>query len=207
MNDLPEFYHADDGQRVAKPTYEALMQCQILMTSAETGLTGPTVVQPGEHFTTDAVPNHQWLPLNRAAGERYEHWFASLPPDGKGLTQADITEAAYAMRPREGETEMPHEVWWPAVLKYAVTMKEKRQGNAQMGVRPAVGQRPSTPQMPVMPFAATGQAMPLDAGRPPAGAEHQPQSQANAAQRARRARVTSPMPGTLPSESPQQATG
>src|SRR5579859_1207638 len=116
LEPLPEFFVTDERQRIAQPTYELLAQCQVVMASAETGLTGPTLMEAGEIITTDATPNHQWYPLNRAAGERFEAWLASLPTQGASLTQAEISEAAYAMRPREGEPELPHDQWWPAVL-------------------------------------------------------------------------------------------
>lgn len=160
---LPEHYVTDDRQRVSRPTYEALAQCQIIMVG-ENNIPGPTLVEPGEHFTTDAVPNHQWLPLNRAAGKRYEAWLAALPASGAGLTQAEITEAAYAMRPREGEPEIPHDQWWAAVMKYAVAMKEKRQGNAPRVPQPA--QRQGGAKTTVMPFVSHGTTMPGEVGQP-----------------------------------------
>lgn len=206
--DLPEFYRADNGARTDQPTYEALSQLHMVMQSAETGQTGPTLVEAGEHFTTDRTPCHQWLPLNRAAGERFERWIASLPSNGKNLTQEEITEAAYAMRPRDGEPVLSNEAWWPAVIKYAVMMKEKRMGGGVPNPRAAQVHRPGSPAMPVMPFASVGGAQPLEVGRAPAGAAaHQPQSPASAAQRQRQSRVTPPMPGTLPSDTPQQSAG
>lgn len=160
---LPEFYMTDDRQRVSRATYEALAQCQIIMVG-ENNIPGPTLVEPGEHFTTDAIPNHQWLPLNRAAGERFEAWLAALPASGNGLSQGEITEAAYAMRPREGEPEIPHDQWWAAVMKYAVAIKDKRQGNAPRIPQPA--QRQGGVQKTVMPFVSHGTTMPGETGQP-----------------------------------------
>jgi hypothetical protein len=208
FEDLPEFYRGDSGHRTDQPTYEALSQLHMPMYSAETGQTGPTLVEAGEHFTTDRPPCQQWLPLNRAAGERYERWLASLPSNGKNLTQEEITEAAYAMRPRDGEPTLSNEAWWPAVIKYAVTMKERRMGGSGVVPRAAQVHRPGAPAMPVMPFAAMGSATPLDVGRAPEGAAaHQPQSPGGAAERQRKMRVTPPMPGTQPSDTPQQSAG
>lgn len=151
MNDLPEAY-VIEGHVVTAPTYITIGQCQMLMQSPENGLVGPTLVEPGEILTTEMVPNQHLQPLNRAAGERYETWLASLPQDGAGLTQAEITEAAYMMRPREGEKEIPHDQWWGAVMKAAWAIKEKRSRNVPR-VAPAHMHRPGQ-NLPVMPFAA-----------------------------------------------------
>lgn len=169
---LPEAYVTDDRQRVVKPTYEALAQCQIIMVG-ENNIPGPTLVEPGEHFTTEAIPNHQWLPLNRAAGERFDAWVNSLPASGAGLTQGDITEAAYAMRPREGEPEIPHDQWWAAVMKYAAAMKDRRQGGAMRVPQPAQPHRAGGARAPVMPFVSHGTAMPAEVGQP--GPQDSPQ--------------------------------
>ena len=207
FDDLPEYYLTDDRppQRIAKATYEALAQCQIIMQSAETGVTGPTMVEPGEVFVTDGVPNHQWLPLNRAAGERYQNWLSSLPQSGNGLTQAEITEAAYIMRPREGEAELPHEQWWPAVLKMAASLKDKRQGNSLRIPQPAQQVRAGAPK-PVMPFMTAGPSVPAEPGRAPVQADHarQLQSQGDGARRARPARPAAPLSNASPSESQVQ---
>lgn len=211
LNDLPEFYLAEGNRRVAAPTYQALMPCQIIMTSSETGLTGPTRVEAGEEFTTESVPCHQWQPLNRAAAERFTAWLDSLPSAGQGLSQEDIAEAAFAMRPREGEKEIPHEQWWPAVLKYASAMKDKRKGRLAPALRAAQNHRPGH-TMPPMPFAATGPVVPIEPGRAPAsGNPNEPRqpAPANAARRTTGAkpRIETPMPGTAASDSPANATG
>lgn len=203
MNEpLPESYMTDDRQRVVKPTYEALAQCQIIMVG-ENGIPGPTLVEPGEHFTTEAIPNHQWLPLNRAAGERFEAWVNSLPASGAGLTQADITEAAYAMRPREGEPEIPHDQWWGAVMKYAGAMKERRQGGAMRVPQPAQPHRAGGNKMQVMPFVSHGTAMPAEVGQP--GPQDAPQRVAGA-EVARRGRpgAKSPLANSAASDSVAQ---
>ena len=206
--DFPEFYIADGGHRVAAPTYQSASQLYIVMTSAETGMTGPTLVEPGEHFTSDLTPSHQWIPLNRAAQARVEDWIASLPTDGKGITQEHITQAAYQMRPREGEPEIPHQQWWGAVLKLASVLAG---GNNRMvpKVRPAVSYRPGQAPMPVMPFAAAnhGGPPPMAGRAPEPAAQHQPQNPVDQARAARRQRVAAPMPNTSPNESPQTVTG
>jgi hypothetical protein len=206
--DLPEFYVGESG-RTAVPTYEARMPCHMVMKSIETGQTGPTLVEEGERFTTDNTPCHQWMPLNRAAGERYDRWLASLPVAGRNLSMEDISEAAHAMRPREGEPVIDHREWWGIVMKYAVTMKERRSGGSVMTSRPAVMHRPGDRPMPVMPFASSGPGAPMEVGRAPeaAPAVHQPQSPEAGALRARKARVAPPMPGTLAGETPQQTAG
>src|ERR1700676_4782215 len=175
LEELPEYFVTDDRQRLTKPTYEALAQCQIIMVS-ETGVVGPTLIEPGEVFSTDAIPNHQWMPLNRAAGERFENWLAKLPNSGSGLSQAEITEAAYAMRPREGEPEIPHDQWWPAVLKYAAAMKDKRSSGTMRVPQPAQPHRAGGAKTPVMPFVSHGTAQPAEVGQP--GPQDAPQRQA-----------------------------
>lgn len=205
--DLPEFYVADGGHRVAAPTWQAATQLYIIMSSAETGQSGPTLVEPGEHFTSELTPSHQWLPLNRAAGARMDEWVASLPVDGKGISQELITQAAYQMRPREGEPELPHAQWWGAVLKLAATMAN---GNRLVIPRPrtAVAYRPGQAPQPIMPYMSQGPGgPPPEHGRAPNIAQHQPQNPADVQNAARRQRVRPPMPNTQPSESPQTVTG
>ena len=200
---LPEHYVTDDRQRLATPTYEALAQCQIIMTSAETGITGPTLIEPGEIFSTEAAPCKDWKPLNHAAGERYDIWLNSLPVNGQGIAQGDITEAAYIMRPREGEAEIPHDQWWSAVMKLAGTLRDKRQGNTLRVPLPAQAHRPGGAKVPVMPFAAGGAVVSPDLiGRAPDNAprQHLPGT-------AQRRRPQSPMPNSSPSNSPAQTTG
>ena len=200
-DNLPEFYISDDGARIVQPTYEALMQCQLIMASAETGQVGPTLIEVGEVFTTDSVPCHQWRPLNRAAGDKFDQWIASLPLDGKNIPQELITEAAYQLRPREGDPEYPMEQWWPLVLRLAAKMADAKRGRAPM---PTVGFRPMAPNTPPMPFSSMSSAYPTEAGRAPGAAQHQPQNPANTAARARAARVRPPMPNTAPAQGPQQ---
>jgi hypothetical protein len=200
---LPESYVTEDGQHVHGPTYLLLADCHMVMRSAETGLTGPTLVEEGQVITTEMTPNHQMQPLNKAAGERFEMWINSLPVVGKGLSQEEISEAAFAMRPREGEPEIPHDQWWGAVMKYAVAIKEKRAGARPVG--PAVGYRPAPSSLPIMPNAAvSGMALPPDPSRPPPQgvADHIPSQRAQA-ERQRRQAVRPPMPGTNPAQGPQ----
>lgn len=206
---LPEYYVSADRQQIAAPTYEALSQCQIIMASAETGQTGPTLIEPGEHFTTEATPCQQWMPLNRAAGERFQEWLDSLPVAGADLTLEEISEAAHHMRPREGEKELPHEQWYAAVIEYAKRKRQKRQGLEVPKPRAGMVIRPGS-HVPVMPYASQGASVPLDMGRSPTPervAQHQPVPPQYASSQARRQRVTPPMPGTLPSQSPQQTAG
>lgn len=204
---LPEYYITDDRQRVAKPTYEALAQCQIIMVG-DNGIPGPTLIEPGEHFTTDAVPNDQWLPLNRAAGERYDAWKASLPSTGQGVTQMDISEAAYMMRPREGEPELPHIQWHAAVLQLAARLAEKRSGGGMRVPQPAMAHRPGGSKQPVMPFVSHGSAMPSQVGQP--GPQDAPQRVAgpDAARRSRPgARPATPLANSAASDSLAQTAG
>lgn len=206
--DLPEFYVADGGHRIVQPTWQAASQLYIVMASAETGQTGPTLIEPGEHFTSELTPSHAWLPLNHAAQVRMDEWVASLPADGKGISQELITQAAYQMRPREGEPEIPHQQWWAAVLKLASAMAG---GNGRVIPKPraAVAFRPGQPVQPIMPFASQGPGgPPPQPGRPPENvAQHQPQNPVDQARAARRQRVAPPMPNTLAAESPQSVSG
>lgn len=197
---LPEFYIADDGQRIDQPAYEALTQCYFSMASAETGQTGPTLVEVGEVFWSDGIPCDQWRPLNRAAAEKIEAWKASQPLSGQTIPQELITEAAYEMRPREGDPEFAMEQWWPLVLRLAAKKAEAKRGRMPM---PTVGFRPIGRDVPPMPYASMSAAYPTEAGRAPA-AQHVPQNPAHAAARARATRVRPPMPNATPAQGPQQ---
>lgn len=201
LEPLPDHYVTDDRQRIAMPTYEALVQCQIIMTSAETGVTGPTLIEPGEIFSTEAPPCKDWRPLNRAAGERYDMWIGSLPVSGQGIAQTDITEAAYIMRPREGEPEIPHDQWWGAVMKLAGTLRDKRQGNTLRVPMPAQPHRPGGNKAPIMPYASQGTAVSPDMiGRVDPNA---PRQQAGPGS-AQRQRPKAPMPNASVSSGPAQ---
>ena len=206
--ELPEWYHGPNG-RTTEPTYEALGKLHMVMHSEETGQSGPCIIEEGEHFTSHAIPGHAWGPLNKAAGEQMEAWLASLPgKEHSSLSMDDISEAAYAMRPKEGDPAISHDLWWPAVLKYAAAMRDQRRGGLQVP-KPAVAHRPGR-EMPVMPFSGENQNQNFEYGRAPTQrdvATHQPLSPELIAQRARRQRVTPPMPGTLPQESPQAMKG
>lgn len=206
-NQLPEFYVTADGQRVDAPTYVTTGQCQILMASPENGAIGPTLVEPGEVITTEMVPNQNLQPLNRAAGERIDDWIASLPIDGQGLTQADISEAAYLMRPREGEKELPHEQWYPAMLKAAWALKEKRSRGVPRP-SPAYNHR-SNPSLPIMPNAAQqafngDPALALAGARVPEIAQRGPVARSA---RGRPAAERSAMTNTASTGAPPQAAG
>ena len=204
--DLPEFWITDDGHKVSAPTWEAMAPCYMVMTSAETGQTGPTMVAPGEIFTNERAPSFAWQPLNKAAGENYDRWLDSLPVDGKGVSQELITEAAYTLRPREGDPEFTHEVWWSNVMRLAVTLHEKRRGSGVFNPTPASAYRPgSAASAPVMSYASSSNLM-AQPGQPPAGAAmHQPQNAMRAAQAQRRRNVTPPMTNAPPAQGPQAA--
>lgn len=203
--DLPEFYVLDERTRINAPTYEALKPCQIILTSAETGITGPTRIEAGEIFSTEAVPCEQWLPLNRAAGERMQAWITSLPVSGKGLTQDEISEAAFAMRPREGEPEIPHAQWWQSVMKYAYAAKEKRGGTQLPLPRGGVALRPGATMAP-MPFTSSQGVTPVEVGRAPA--QQAASDPGNGAKRARdNVRQKGPMPGTNQTDAMAAAVG
>jgi hypothetical protein len=207
IDELPEYFVTDDRppRRIADPAWEALAQCQILM-QGENGVVGPTLIEPGEVFVSNAVPNHQWLPLNRAAGERFASWTASLPANSEGLTQSEITEAAYMMRPREGEPEIPHDQWWPRVLKLAVTLKERKIGGMKVP-QPAQAIRAGVAR-PVMPFMTAGANVPPDPGRAPVGAEAQRQVAGDAARRTRASKSAQPpLANASASESQVQTAG
>jgi hypothetical protein len=197
---LPEVFVSDDGRRVSAPTYEALSQVQLILASAETGQAGPTLLEVGEIFTSDAVPSHAWLPLNRAAGEKFEAWVNSLPLDGKNIPQELITEAAFQLRPREGDPEFPMDQWWPHVLRLAAKMADEKRGKV---AKVTPGFRPMAPNTPPMPFASTGPIAP-DPGRAPA--QHQPQTQATMDARAQRQNRRPPMPNTAPAAPAQTTT-
>jgi hypothetical protein len=205
--DLPEFYKGEGGTKTADPVYEALSPCQIMMTSSETQQTGPTRVETGEHFSSQAYElSYAWKPLNKAAGERMERWLDSLPVGGgkSPLTLEEITEAAHALRPQYGEEDLDHKEWHYAVMKHALALREQRSGRLRMPPQPARDMRGGP--LPIMPFASQGQHRnDLEYGRP-APAQHMPQMPEHGERRARRARVQPPMPGALPTDSPQDQT-
>ena len=210
MNDaLPEFYIADGGHRIDAPTYEAMMQCYIIMASDETGQVGPTLIEPGHHFSTDQTPSDAWKPLNRAAGEALDKWHSKMPRSGAAaIPQECINEAAYQLRPREGEETISKDQWWANVMLLASRLAEQRRG--QLGaVNPAVRPMRQGDQAP-MPFAATSQGYPMEAGRAPPAASVAPPSPN--APRQRRPGQRPPQNG-LPlananvTDSPQNATG
>jgi hypothetical protein len=202
---LPEFYLTEDRQQVAAPTYEAAMQCYMVMQSAETGQVGPTLVEPGEVFTTEETPNHQWIPLNRGAARRIDEWLASLPVTGANIPQEIITEAAYQMRPREGEPVLTTEQWWPAVLKLAAQMADRKRLNIPQRAQRMATRPGFTPQSP-MPF--TGSMAQPEPGRPPVqpSATQQLNLQPQA-QRQRGKAPAAPLANAQPTPSPQSAAG
>lgn len=203
-DDLPDDYLVldDNGRvaaRIAQPTYEALTQIQIIMT--DNGHTGPTLVEAGAHFTTDATPAHQWLPLNKAAAKKKEDWIGKLPLNGNDIPQELINEAAFTLRPREGDPEFPMEAWWPAVLQLAARLAEKRRGRLTQPMAP--GFRPVAPSAPPMPFAITSMN-PAEAGMAPPGTATAP---ANAPRRHQRGTPKPAMPNANVTSAPSQAAG
>ncbi len=200
MNHLPEAYVTEDGTSVTAPTYQAAAQCYRVMTSAETGETGPTLIEPGEHFSSNDIPNQAWVPLNRAAGQRIDEWLMSLPTDGQGIPQELITQAAYQMRPREGEPEIPTAQWWPAVLKLAAAMADR--GRMQVPRPQNAASRPGRGALPIMPFAG---GLPLGdpAHAMPPAESKLPASDA----RATRQRAKPSMSNANTTGTPQSATG
>jgi hypothetical protein len=211
MDTLPEFYIADAGHRIDAPTYEALTQCYIIMASDETGQVGPTLIEPGHHFSTDQTPSDAWKPLNKAAGEALERWHAKQPgdPSQQKITQEDMNEAAYQLRPREGDELISKEQWQQNVLLLASRLAEKRR-DERRPVNPAVRPMRQGDQAP-MPFSAHSQGYPMEAGRAPPAASVAPPS-ANAPRQRRPGQRPAPNPG-LPlanatsTDTPQSATG
>lgn len=207
LDHLPEHYRGEGNQPVAAPTYEALMQCQIILATEVNGqlVTGPTLIEAGEHFTTEAIPCMQWMPLNRAAGEVFEAWLESLPAAGAGITHAEFQEAAMMMRPRVGEPEVPHHQWWEAVVKLAEAKKKAKSGMTIPRPLAGVAHRPGM-HLPAMPYAAAGPGVPLDQiGRAPQPqAAVAPQMKHNNAATPRKGR---PMAATSPTDSPRSAAG
>jgi hypothetical protein len=152
------------------------------------------------------VPCYQWRPLNRAAGERIQQWLESLPAKGENIPQEFISQAAMQLRPREGDPEFPHDVWWGHVNKLAATLYAKHRGVSGSYIpRAATAYNPIRRNIPVMPFASSTGLTPLEPGRPAPGvAQHLPQSPMAAAARARRSATKPAMPNTDPAVSPQQ---
>lgn len=141
----PQFYIADDGSRVSGPVYRLLADCFF-------GKPGgpPSLWEAGTELETDILPNEQMEPLNVAAAERMAAWRASLPIVTGRLTDEEIAEAAKLLAPREGEPIVPHEIWWPGVIRLAGELKAKRGGRTFIApahtVQPANGKpvRPMT---------------------------------------------------------------
>ena len=208
MENLPEFYIGDENQRISAPTYEALQQCYIVMASAETGQVGPTLIEPGEHFSTDQVPCHAWRPLNRQAGVQMQRWLDSLSLDS-GLTripQECINEAAFKNRPREGDPELTREQWWAQVMRDAAELAAKRRGEIGQ-MRPAVRPMRQGDQSP-MPFVSTSPAYPTDVGRAPPAQSVAPgpnAPQRRTPQKARQGNLA--MPNANETPSPSSAAG
>lgn len=201
-DDIPEVYLATDDKghvvgRITQPTYEALVPCQIVMT--DNGHTGPTRIEAGEVFTTDALPCEAWQPLNKAAAKRKEEWRRSLPTTGANVSQEDINQAAYELRPREGQDPIPQHLWWPTVLRNAEEIAKKRRG--QLG-SVAPGYRPTPTAAPPMPFAITS-SNPAEAGMAPPGSQQPP---ANAPRRQQKNQRPA-MSGANVTNSPSQAAG
>lgn len=122
-HELPEYYIADNGDRVSQPVYLLLSDCFL-------GKPGgpPAKWEGGTELQTDLTPNDEMKPLNRAAGERVNRWRASLPIMSGRVEERDLAEAAALLAPREGEQIQPHEIWWAGVIRLAGELRMKRQG-------------------------------------------------------------------------------
>ena len=206
---IPEFYIADGGHKIEAPTYEALTQCYIIMASDETGQVGPTLIEPGHHFSTDGTPSDAWKPLNRAAVEAIARWHSTMPiGSANTIPQECITEASFQLRPKEGEEMISKEQWWANVMLLASRLADQRRGQLRP-VTAAVRPMRQGDQAP-MPFSAHSQGYPMEAGRAPPAASVAPPSAS--APRQRRPGVRTPQSG-LPlsnattTDSPQNATG
>jgi hypothetical protein len=209
LDTLPDFYITDDGHKLEAPTYEALVQCYIIMASDETGQVGPTLIEPGHHFSTDQTPSEAWKPLNKAAGEALDRLRAKTPRSGpEGISQEDMNEAAYQLRPREGDEMISKEQWQANVLLLASRLAEKRRGERGT-VKPAVRPMRAGDQAP-MPFSATSQGYPMEAGRaPPANSVNAPAANAPRQRRPGQRAPQSglPLANANPTDTPQNATG
>lgn len=211
---LPEAYHAEGNQPVMAPTYELMVDCHLVMHSAETGRVGPTLVLAGEVLTTDLTPNMHWMPLNKAAGKRMDEWLGSLPATGGDLQLEDMMEAAQMLRPREGEPQMSKDQWAAAMLRLAAELKSKRTRGAPVTPAPTT-YRPGKGPMPIMPNANIG-SLPHHPGsisaqetmsgymREQNVAVHQPQHEAHRTARSARGRNQPAMAGVTPPNPVQQ---
>jgi hypothetical protein len=209
MDTLPEFYIADGGHRIEAPTYEALTQCYIIMASDETGQVGPTLIEPGHHFSTDQTPSDAWKPLNKAAGDALERWHATMPRSGAAaIPQECINEAAYTLRPKEGDEMISKDQWWGSVMLLASRLAETRRGQLHP-VNAAVRPMRQGDQAP-MPFSSHSQGYPMEAGRAPPAASVAPPSP-NAPRQRRPGQRTPqpqmPLSNSNATDSPSSATG
>jgi hypothetical protein len=198
-----------EGHRIEAPTYEALVQCYIIMASDETGQVGPTLIEPGHHFSTDQTPSEAWKPLNRAANEAIENWRAKQPGNAAAqkITQEDMNEAAYQLRPREGDEMISKEQWQANVLLLASRLAEQRRGQINP-VKPAVRPMRQGDQAP-MPFSAHSQGYPMEAGRAPPANSVAPPSPNAPRQRRPGQKLQSglPLANANTTDTPQNATG
>ena len=179
-----------------------LTQCYVML--ADNGQVGHSLMEAGSELISDDIPAHTWEPLNSAAAVRKQQWIDSLPLDGKNIAQEHINEAAYTLRPREGDPEFPIEQWWPNVLRLAAKIADK--GKVRTAPM-APGYRPVRPDAPPMPFASVSSAYPTEAGRAPPSYAVQPNANATVRTRAKPQPPKTPMPGANVTSSPGQATG
>ena len=49
----------------------------------------------------------------------------SPPIKGDAIPMELISQAAAELRPREGDPEFPHDVWWAAVMKRALQLLDR----------------------------------------------------------------------------------
>lgn len=140
---LPKVYVTSDGSQIADPVYRLLAQ----------GYYDDVLWPEGEILATHMIPNHQMQPLNRAAGEKFTDFIASLPDaDGVTLRVEDLVEAATMLRPKEGEPMVSSEDWGRAVRKLAIRVQEDRiaRQRPQIPSNASISrtQRSSAPAMP-----------------------------------------------------------
>jgi hypothetical protein len=209
LDTLPDFYIADGGHKIDAPTYEALTQCYIIMASDETGQVGPTLIEPGHHFSTDQTPSEAWKPLNKAAGDMLERHRNSIPMNGANtIPQECITEASFQLRPRDGDEMISKDQWWANVMLLASRLADQRRGQVRP-VHAAVRPMRAGDQAP-MPFSAHSQGYPMEAGRaPPASSVAAPSPNAPRQRRPgqRQPQTGLPLANANVTDTPQNATG
>lgn len=184
---LPEAYRSDSGEMVVAPCWRLLAP----------GYYGETYWLDGEILTMDIPPNHHMEPLNKAAGERLVAYMQSLPLNGSGLKDEDLLEAAFMLRPREGEKELTHDQHAQALIKLALQLKAKREGTGRLKIPELQGVRPvNSAGAPPMANATFTDPRTMSFGQQQGAVIHQPQIPDN-----KRVRKVTPATGNMPAES------